>query len=67
MKTELDALEAKLAQLVQFSRRLRAENYRLRQELAETQSQNRISNDKIGSAKLRLERLLEQLPEEEKT
>jgi regulator of replication initiation timing len=65
MKTELDTLEGKLAQLVQFARRLRAENYRLRQQLAEAQSQNRISNDKIGSAKLRLEGLLAQLPKEE--
>jgi regulator of replication initiation timing len=65
MKTELDMLESKVAQLVQFSQRLRAENRRLRQELAAALSQNRICDDKIGSAKARLEQLLAQLPEEE--
>jgi cell division protein ZapB len=65
MKTELDVLEEKLVQLVQFSQRLRAENHRLRQELAEALSQNRIYDDKIDSAKARLEQLLAQLPEEE--
>ena len=65
MQAELDTLEGKLAQLVQLSQRLRAENYRLRQELAETLSQSRQCHDKVEGARLRLERLLAQLPEEE--
>ena len=64
MKAELDALESKLAQLVQLSRRLRAENHQLRQELATALSKGRQSDDKMEAARLRLEHLLEQLPED---
>ena len=64
MQAELDTLESKLAQLVQLTQRLRAENHHLRQELAQALSQGRQCHDKVDSAKLRLERLLEQLPEE---
>ena len=64
MQTELDALESKLAQLVQLSRRLRVENHQLRQELATALSQGRLSNDKMESARKHLENLLAQLPED---
>ena len=64
MQTELDALESKLAQLVQLSQRLRAENHQLRQELATALSQGRQCNDKIDSARKRLENLLAQIPED---
>ena len=65
MQTELNALENKLGHLVNLIRHLRADNHRLRQELATAQSQGRQANDKIESAKQRIERLLSQLPEEE--
>ena len=64
MQTELDALEGKLAQLVQLSQRLRVENHQLRQELATALSQGRLSNDKMESACKHLENLLAQLPED---
>lgn len=64
MKAELDALESRLAQLVQLSQRLRIENHQLRQELATALSKGRQMNDKMDTARLRLERLLEQLPED---
>ena len=64
MQTELDALESKLAQLVQLSQRLRVENHQLRQELATALSQGRQCNDKIDSARKRMESLLAQLPED---
>ncbi len=64
MQAELDALESKLAQLVQLSQRLRTENHQLRQELAITLSQGRQYNDKMENARKRLEHLLEQLPED---
>ena len=63
MQTELDTLESKLAQLVQLSQRLRAENHQLRHELAIALSQGRQYNDKMESARMRLEHLLAQLPE----
>lgn len=64
MQTELNVLENKLMQLVQLSQRLRADNHQLRQELATALSQDRQCNDKIESARARLERLIAQLPEE---
>lgn len=64
MQAELNALESKLAQLVQLTKRLREENHHLRQELAQALSQGRQCHDKIDSVKSRLERLLAQLPEE---
>ena len=64
MQAELDALENKLAQLVKLSQRLRAENHQLRQELAIALSQGRQYNDKMESARKRMESLLAQLPED---
>ena len=65
MENELNLLEGKLAQLIQVSGHLRAENHRLRQELAHALSSNRQCNDKIETAKTRLEKLLITLPEEQ--
>ncbi len=65
MENELIALESKLAQLIQVCSQLRSENHQLRQELAQAQNLNRLCNDKIDSAKARLEKLLPTLPEEQ--
>ena len=65
MQVELDTLENKLAQLVQLTQRLRAENMRLRQELAQALSQGRLYHDQIENASSRLQQLLAQLPEDE--
>jgi cell division septum initiation protein DivIVA len=64
MENELNLLESKLGQLIQASSQLRTENHQLRQELAKALSDNRLCNDKIDSAKTRLEELLFTLPEE---
>ncbi|MGE5758362.1 MAG: hypothetical protein ACM3W8_05805 [Sideroxydans sp.] len=64
MHSELDALDQKLAQLVQLTQRLRAENLQLRQEVAAAVSQQRKSQDKVNEAAQRLEKLLSQLPGE---
>ncbi len=63
MENELAALEGKLAQLIQVSGKLRAENQQLRQELAHTLSNNRQCQDKTELAKARLKKLLDSLPE----
>ncbi len=65
MENELNALEGKLAQLIQVSGKLRAENHRLRQELAQVLSNNRQCSDKMEGAKARLEKLLATLPEKQ--
>ena len=64
MENELNALEQKLTQLIQVSSQLRTENHRLRQELAQALSHNRLCNDKIDSARARLEKLLPTFPED---
>ena len=65
MENELAALENKLAQLIQMSGKLRAENHQLRQELAHALSGNRLCSDKMDTAKARLEKLLASLPEDQ--
>jgi cell division protein ZapB len=65
MENELNVLEGKLAQLIQVTGKLRAENQELRQELAHALSNNRLYADKMGNAKARLEKLLSTLPEDQ--
>ena len=65
MENELNALESKLAQLIQVSGKLRAENRQLRQDLAHALSNNRQCSDKLESAKTRLEELLSTIPEDQ--
>ena len=65
MESELNALENKLAQLIQVSGKLREENRQLRQDLAHALSNNRQCSDKVESAKARLEKLLISLPEDQ--
>jgi cell division protein ZapB len=64
MQGELNILENKLAQLVQLTKRMRAENHQLRQDLAEALSRARQSDDKIITATSRLENILAKLPDE---
>ena len=64
MEAELKALEDKISQLVQLCQRLRTENLQLRQEMAGVQNENSLLAGKIGTAKDRLEQLLQQIPEE---
>ena len=64
MQGDLNILENKLAQLVELTKRMRAENHQLRQDLAEALSHARQSDDKINSAKSRLENILAKLPDE---
>jgi cell division protein ZapB len=63
MHSELDNVDLKLAQLVELTQRLRAENLQLRQEVASALSQQRKSQDKVNEAARRLEKLMTQLPE----
>jgi len=65
MENELAALEDKLALLIKVSGKLRTENNQLRQELAHALSNNRQYSDKLVTAKVRLEKLLLSLPEDQ--
>ena len=64
MENQLRTLETKLALLIATSTQLRTENHQLRQELAETKSTNRQLSEKMDAAKVRLEQLLINLPDE---
>ena len=64
MHSELDVLDQKLAQLVQLTQHLRAENLQLRQEVAAAVSQQRKSQDKVNEAAQRLEKLISKLPKD---
>jgi regulator of replication initiation timing len=64
MQVEFEALEHKLNQLVQLSSRLRAENHKLRQELASALSYAKQCDEKINTAQTRLEQLIDTLPAE---
>jgi len=65
MENEFNALANKLSQLIQVCGKLRAENHQLRQELAQALSSSRQYSDKMGNAKVRLEKLLITLPEDQ--
>jgi len=63
VEAEFSSLETKVAQFVALCERLRAENTQLKQQLVAAQSDARQLNDKMESARTRLERLLSKLPE----
>jgi cell division protein ZapB len=65
MDPELDALEDKLAQLVQRLEALRAENREIRQQLAARTDENVRLGEKLSAAKTRIEALLKLIPETE--
>ena len=65
MDADLDALEEKLAQLVQRLTALRDENRELRQQVAARTDENSRLGEKLGAAKSRIEALLRQIPETE--
>jgi uncharacterized protein (TIGR02449 family) len=64
METELAALEDRIGQLVALGRRLRDENAALRQSLLTAQNEVRALQTKVDSASARVQRLLDNLPEE---
>ena len=62
MDADLKSLESKIAQFVELSQRLRADNQQLRQQLAIAVSQVKRLEDKVNTATSRLESLLAQIP-----
>ena len=65
MDVELKSLEDKISQFVALCKQLRVDNHQLRQQLASAQNENKQLSEKIVDAKMRLETLLTQMPEEE--
>ena len=65
MDAQLKSLENKIGQFVALYQQMRADNHQLRQQLVAAQNENKRLSDKIGDAKVRLEALLTQIPDEE--
>ena len=60
---EFNSLETKVAQFVGLCERLRAENHDLRQQLATAKNDAKRLNERIDSAKVKLEGLLARIPD----
>lgn len=65
MDAELKALEERVAQLLQLCHRLRAENNKLRQDLAASVNDNKRLTEKVQTAAARLDGVLARIPETE--
>lgn len=63
VQTEFDSLEDKVTQFIAVCERLRDENRALRDQLAVAHKDTKRLNEKIDSAKTRIEQLLARLPE----
>ena len=63
MDADLSLLEQKLAMLIARTGELRAANESLRRELATAQEQNRALSQRMEQATMRLDALLDRLPE----
>ena len=63
MDADLSLLEEKLAMLIARTGELRAVNESLRRELAAAQEQNRALSQRMEQATMRLDALLDRLPE----
>ena len=63
MNAEFDTLEGKIDQFLQLCQRLKTENKELRLQLVSAQNNVKRLEDKVDGAKIRLEALLDQIPE----
>ena len=64
MDADLKALEDKLTQLIALCQLLRSENLELRQNLVKAQDDTKQLKDSMTQASVRLEALIEQLPQD---
>ena len=62
MINELDALESKIVQVTSLCHTLRAENSKLKQQLASAEGDRKGLLERMESARSRLEELAQQLP-----
>jgi len=63
MQAELDALEAKLAQMLERYQVMRGENLKLRQQLVNMENANKRLNERLDEARGRIESLYNKLPD----
>jgi cell division protein ZapB len=63
MQAELDALESKIAQLLERYQALRDENIKLRQQVVSLENSNKSLSERLDAARGRMEALLNKLPD----
>ncbi len=63
MQAELDALESKLAQMLERHHGMRAENLRLRQQVVALENTNKHLADRLNETRARIEALHDKIPE----
>ena len=63
MQAELDALETKLAQILERYATMRSENLKLRQQVVNLENANKRLNDRLTDARGRMESLYDKLPD----
>ncbi len=65
MQAELDALESKLAQILERYQAARVENLRLRQQLVALENANKQLSERANEARVRMESLFNKIPEQD--
>lgn len=63
MLEEMDALETKLAQLLERHQNMRAENVRLRQQMVAMENANKRLTERLDEVRGRMENLFDTLPD----
>lgn len=63
MLQEMDALESKLAQLLERHLAMRAENSRLRQQMVAMENANKLLTERLSEVRGRMENLFNKLPD----
>ncbi len=59
----MDALETKLAQLLERHQAMREENVRLRQQMVAMENANKLLTERLANARGRMESLFDKLPD----
>lgn len=63
MLEDMDALETKLAQLLERHQAMREENVRLRQQMVAMENSNKLLTERLANARGRMESLFDKLPD----
>jgi len=63
MQAELDALESKLALILERYQGMREENLRLRQQAVTMENANKQLSERLSEARSRMESLLNKIPD----
>ncbi len=63
MQAELDALESKLAQMIERYQAMRGENLKLRQQVVSLENANKRLSERLDEARGRMESLFNRLPD----